>query len=83
MRIATIGGEWVVSYRVVARQFTTWLVRPPNQRLQLTPNSSVQSFVVVFWRRGTVPQRRRLALLCAAEPPIRWAALPSGRCAWC
>lgn len=57
MRIATIGDEWAVSYRVVARQFIAWLVRPPDKRLQLTPNSSLQSIRGTVLAAGAVPQR--------------------------
>ena len=48
----------------------------PNKRLQLTPNSSLQSIRGTVLAAGTVPQRWWSALLGAAEPPIRggWVA---------
>ena len=47
---------------------------PSNKRLQLTPNSSLQSIRGTVLAAGAVPQRWRSALLGAAEPRIRWAA---------
>jgi hypothetical protein len=44
---------------------------PPNKRLQLTPNSLVQSIRGTVLAAGGVPQRWRSALLGAAEPHIR------------
>jgi hypothetical protein len=44
---------------------------PPNQRLQLTPNISLQSVRGNVLAAGTAPQRWLSALLGAAEPPIR------------
>jgi hypothetical protein len=45
----------------------------PNKRLQLTPNSSFESFRGTVLAAGAVAQRWRSALLGAAEPPVRWA----------
>jgi len=47
---------------------------PPNKRLQLPPNSSLQSIRGTVLAADAVPQRWRSALLGAAEPPVRWAA---------
>jgi hypothetical protein len=44
---------------------------PPNKRLQLTPNSSLQSIRGTVLAADTMPQRWRSALSGAAEPPIR------------
>ena len=44
------------------------------KRLQLTPNSSLQSIRVTVLAAGTAPQRWRSALLGAAEPHIRYTA---------
>ena len=50
---------------------------PSNKRLQLTPNSSFQSIRGTVLAAGTVPRRRRSALLGAAEPHVRYAS-----CVW-
>ena len=44
---------------------------PSNKRLQLTPNSSFQSIRGSVLAAGAAPQRRRSALLGAAEPHVR------------
>jgi hypothetical protein len=41
------------------------------KRLQLTPNSLLQSIRGTVLAAGGVPQRWRSALLGAAEPPVR------------
>jgi len=46
---------------------------PPNKRLQLTPNSSIQLVRGTVLAADAVPQRWRSALLGAAEPHVRWA----------
>jgi len=46
---------------------------PPNKRLQLTPNSSLQSIRGPVLVAGAVPGRWRSALLGAAEPHARYA----------
>ena len=45
--------------------------RRPNNGLQLTLNSSLQSIHGTLLAAGAVPQRRRSALLSAAEPHVR------------
>ena len=50
------------------------MVAPPNKALQLTPNSSVRSDVVAFWRRALSSERWRSALLDAAERPAHQPA---------
>jgi hypothetical protein len=44
---------------------------PHDKRLQLTPNSSLQSIRGTVLAAGTAPQRWRSAPLGAAEPLIR------------
>jgi hypothetical protein len=44
---------------------------PPNEQLQLAPNSSLRSIRGNVLAAGAVPQRWRSAVLGAAEPHIR------------
>jgi hypothetical protein len=52
---------------------------PSDKRLQLTPNSLLQTAVMAFERRASLPRHSRSVLLGAAEPHIRYTARNGGR----